>query len=290
MKKLILLSLFLFFGSFVLAAEANQTYSAQDALIAINNSEKILNEFINLSLPYSDINDTIVEAKNVYIQVLYAQILRGEVNSSLQERIDARSALQFINWKNLQYSDVVALTNRVSDIRSQTLDLYDLLNLEQKKLSDPISNETSNYFLLARDSFYNGRLNESQTYLESFRTSYDSEYGNNSIFKSLALQARNFFYRYWIQITIFIVILIFFTYFVYVKLRIRFLRMTVRKLHSEKSTLSELIKKAQTDRFKENKISALTYNVRTSSYHERLQKINSSLPVLENRLKKLSKV
>lgn len=291
MKRLFLFVFFIFWIGFVFAVDSSQKiYSSSEALAAINQSEEILNEFISLELPYSTINDSLIEAQNVYLQAYYAEILRGNINSSLEERVLARDALQLVNWKNLGYSDVIVFTNKIQEIRFQTLNLYDLLKLAEKKISEKISNETMNYFLLARDSFYQGRLNETKTYLDQFTLSYESEYGSSSFFKSLTLQTKNFFYRYWIQIVIFLIVLAFFVYFAYVKFRLYYLKRTVQKLFSEKNTLFELTKKAQVERFKEYKISSLTYNIRIKSYQERLQKINSILPVLQARLKKLSKI
>ena len=45
------------------------------------------------------------------------------------------------------------------------------------------------------------------------------------------------------------------------------------------------MRKAQLERFKENKISGLVYNIRMNKYQERLQEIKEELPVLEERLK-----
>ena len=46
------------------------------------------------------------------------------------------------------------------------------------------------------------------------------------------------------------------------------------------------MRKAQTERFKQNKISKLIYNIRMKKYQEKLQKIRQELPVLESRLTK----
>ena len=45
-------------------------------------------------------------------------------------------------------------------------------------------------------------------------------------------------------------------------------------------------KKAQTERFKENTLSALVYNIRIKKYQDRLNEIKEGLPVLESRLHK----
>ena len=45
------------------------------------------------------------------------------------------------------------------------------------------------------------------------------------------------------------------------------------------------MKKTQTERFKENKISGLVYNIRIKKYEERLGTIKQDLPVLEKRFR-----
>jgi len=57
-------------------------------------------------------------------------------------------------------------------------------------------------------------------------------------------------------------------------------------MKTEEQVLTNLMKKAQTERFKENKISEFVYNIRMKKYQERLQEIKEELPVLEERLRK----
>jgi hypothetical protein len=64
-------------------------------------------------------------------------------------------------------------------------------------------------------------------------------------------------------------------------------RLLKRKIHGmriESKVLLGLMKKAQTERFKENKISGLVYNIRIKKYEERLGIIKEDLPILEARL------
>lgn len=56
-------------------------------------------------------------------------------------------------------------------------------------------------------------------------------------------------------------------------------------MKAEETALNDLIKKTQSERFKENKISGLVYNIRMKKYEEKLQEIKEELPVLEERLK-----
>jgi len=56
-------------------------------------------------------------------------------------------------------------------------------------------------------------------------------------------------------------------------------------MKAEKIALNELMKSAQTERFVENKISSLTYNIRMKKYKTRLDEIEQNLPVLEKNLR-----
>ena len=57
-------------------------------------------------------------------------------------------------------------------------------------------------------------------------------------------------------------------------------------MKTEEQVLNDLMKKTQEERFKENRISGLVYNIRMKKYEERLQEIKEELPVLEERLKR----
>ena len=57
----------------------------------------------------------------------------------------------------------------------------------------------------------------------------------------------------------------------------------------EKKVLVDLMKKAQTERYKQNKISGLVYNIRIKRYESKIQEIKQELPVLEGMLVKLNK-
>ena len=77
------------------------------------------------------------------------------------------------------------------------------------------------------------------------------------------------------------------SYFGYKRFEKRLLINKIRKMKTEEQVLNELMKKTQTERFKENKISGLVYNIQMEKYRVRLQEIKEELPVLEERLKDL---
>lgn len=57
-------------------------------------------------------------------------------------------------------------------------------------------------------------------------------------------------------------------------------------MKSEEKALNQLLIHTQEQRYKENKISGLIYNVRMNKYRAKLEEIRQELPVLESKLKK----
>jgi len=54
-------------------------------------------------------------------------------------------------------------------------------------------------------------------------------------------------------------------------------------MHVESKVIVNLIRTAQNERFNENKLSGLVYEIRIKKYNERLQEIKRELPGLEKR-------
>ena len=70
-------------------------------------------------------------------------------------------------------------------------------------------------------------------------------------------------------------------FFAYKKFEKKRLENKIRKMKAEGQALNNLMKKAQTERFKENKISASVYKITMEKYQKRMQEIEEELPVLE---------
>ncbi len=76
----------------------------------------------------------------------------------------------------------------------------------------------------------------------------------------------------------------FFGYKKYYKIH---LKKQIEKLYLEKSVLLNLVKEIQTQRFKDNSVSELVYNIRVKKYKDRMLEIKEQIPVLEKRLESL---
>jgi len=53
--------------------------------------------------------------------------------------------------------------------------------------------------------------------------------------------------------------------------------------------LGELVKKTQSERFKENKIPALVYNIRVKNYKDKIEDIKRELPVLKSNFARMNR-
>jgi len=102
---------------------------------------------------------------------------------------------------------------------------------------------------------------------------------------SLKNNTKNFFARYWWEIILGILVLFLIGFFVYLKMRIKIIRKKIKGLKVEEVIIHNLIKKAQEERFNEQKISSVIYDIRMKKYQERTDEIKEILPVLEKRLK-----
>jgi len=259
----------------------------EDALFAINESENIMNEMEANGFKVILLNDTLIKAKKIFYQVQYAAILRGEVNASAIEKTKATSALRLIDWKNMYYSDVLIYTEEIKAIEQKAFLVLDKLAVEENKINQ--STDAAKIILeQAKQAFLDERYNDAEKLLEDFRIQFEKDKANASLLAGLKNGAFNFFWRYWIQIIIFLVIVSFIGYYVYKIFEKRILQNKIKKMKIQEQVLNDLMKKAQTQRFKDNKISGLVYNIRFKKYQEKLQTIKEEMPVLEDNLKKLS--
>ena len=137
MKKIFILILVIVLLSQSVLSE-NGTRS--DAINAIADSEMIIDEMDAAGFSIEYTSDKLIEAKTVFEQVEYAEILRSSSPTTKQKR-EAEAALKLIEWGNLWYSEVIIYTEEISLRKEQPYTIYDLLtalelNVEANKKLD----------------------------------------------------------------------------------------------------------------------------------------------------------
>ncbi|MHA1678168.1 MAG: hypothetical protein ACTSW3_05255 [Promethearchaeota archaeon] len=273
------------FTGFVIQDEEISKITEEMALQCINESEQIIIEMQENNFSILYMNDTLIEAKQIFEQAKYSEVLRDK-NSTEYEKSNAREALALINWNDIYYSDVLVYTDEIKQRKETAFLLMDKIVLKELQISEEISEETKQILEDAKIAFQEERYQEVENLLEKFEDAFEKEKFDKLSLKGLQSGIKNFFQKYWIYLIIMIVILGIVGYFIYKKLEKKLLKRRIEQNIVEKKVLIDLMKNVQRERFKKNKISELVYNIRMKKYKEKLQEIKQNLPVLKKRLGK----
>ena len=249
------------------------------------------------------VGDVLIEAKRVFEQVVHAEILR-DVNSSKFEKQIARKALSLVKWKDITYDNVLEYTEEIKVRKEQAILLKDKIAIGKHSLDltegelysvglfsgeEVETQEARELLEEVENAFENERFEEVEELLIKLESLLERERAKASGLASLKLGAMNFFQRYWYLVIMFLGIFGFGGFFGFKKVKLIKLKNRFQKMKVEKESLIDLMRKTQTERFKENKISELVYNIRINKYQQRINKISQILPVLESRLVKKKK-
>lgn len=258
---------------------------AEQAIIEVEEIIEIMKQD-NFTTFY--LEDILSEAKVVFEQAQNSEILRDS-ESNEEEKIIARRKLSLVNWKEIDFSDVLEYNQQIKKIKLQAYILRDKIQIEESKDYSQFSEEVKNKFEQVKISFTQERYDEADILLKEFYDLVENEKSENSRLKTLQKGTRNFFQNYWHFILLFLILASAIGYFGYKKYEKIILEKKIRKMATQKKVLSDLIKKAQEERYKENKISGLVYNIRIKNYKDKIEKIKRELPVLESQLNKFEK-
>lgn len=256
----------------------------EDVSIAINESYSTMVEMQSNNFSINYVNDSLSQAKMVFEQARYAEILRG--NASEAQKSEARSALRLVDWRNINYDSVLYYTSIIEQRKKQAYLISDRISVSNDNL-DSVSNNTLNILENAKVAFYEERYNDSQNLLDEFRTQSEKERALASSLNGIRGGAKEFFKNYGIVILVLLIFFVIVGYLIYKKFEKKILGNRIIKMKAEWKVLDGLIKKLQEERFRENKISGLVYNIRLKKYEERQEEIKEELPVLEAKWKEL---
>ena len=239
----------------------------------------------NFSLAY--VNDILLEANRVFEQARYAEILRSGLSSE-EEKNEARKFLALVNWRDIYYEEVLIYTEKIKERRERAFLIYDSIFILEKRINDyPEADmgESLNLLKQAQDSFYEDRYDDAELFLEEATVELESKILEASTISGLKRGTQGFIGRNWPSILLFLLILGAIGFVITKRVRRELLRKKIEKMKAEKDAFTDLMKKAQIARFKENKISGIVYNIRMNNYTKKLNQINEELPVLEKKLR-----
>ncbi len=145
--------------------------------------------------------------------------------------------------------------------------------------------EARGFLIEAKTSFDEERYIDAEEFLDKARVSVDVKSSEASVLGGLKRGVTSFFQEYWIYILIFLVLLCIVVVIFYKNIKKYFLKRKVLKMRAEQKVLLNLMQKSQKERFQDDKISGLVYNIRMKKYEEKLADVKRMLPVLEKQLK-----
>jgi hypothetical protein len=240
-------------------SEKNINVTIEVASQAINDSEEIIQELKNSNLSVVYMNDLLIEAKKLFDAADYSGVL------NYTEQIKQRRETAF------QIYDTLAITK---------------MSIEKYGKKGINMNQSRDLLEKARTAFYEDRYQEAEDLIKQTRNSIDSIVSEISVLGDLKKNAVNFFQRSWYYLLAILFVLAIIVYFTYKQVELNLLKDKIKRMKTEKIALDRLMRKTQAERYKENKISGLTYNLRMKKYQEKLAGIEEELPTLEERLKR----
>lgn len=293
---------FLFHGDFnltgrVVLDDSNENNSfinvtREMALSGMEESEKVIERMIQNNFSIYYMNDSLIEARRVFLLSDYEEIFSGRMSANKSQISDARIALSLVDLKKIGYSNVVVYTKDIISRENKAFEIYDSITVIRGKIdgysSEGINASEARMFLeSANRSFYNDRYSDAERFIQLSRDSLDNFGSEASIVGDLKRGLTGFIERYWAFIVLALVIIVIIWKIYYRRFALKRLNRRIMSIRADQKVLMSLMKSAQEERFKENSISGLVYNVRMKKYKEKLESLKQELPVLEARLKEL---
>lgn len=260
-----------------------------EALVAINDSSLLVEKLRAENFSVSFFENMILDAYKTLEVADYAEILRDKFSTAQQKQL-ALSAVKLSDWKNTDYGAVVQITDNIKLRVQETYLISDRLLGQKMKIENAAKSganisDAELKLNLAIFAFKNERYEEANNLIRESQNVLEIVIAENARQKSLKIASMNFFKRYWISLLIFAVVFVILFIIFYKKIKVFNLHRKIDRMHAEKQALHNLLIRAQKERYKENKISGLVYNVRFKNYQNRINQIDEEIPVLEARLK-----
>jgi hypothetical protein len=262
-----------------------------DAIKAIRNSEMIMKKMSEDNFSINYVNDTLIEAKSALEKAeLAEQILSNKGGLSYQ----VKSILASLNYSSYVFADkyarVLEITDKIATASEKAYLLRDSIRILELKAEDyriqgvdvsGISLEIKD----AKNAFEAERYDEAVSIVEKVGDDLEAKKEEMTTLNLILRSGEGFFADYWAWLIFILVLLVFISLIIWGRVEKSFLKTKIDNLRIEKNALDNLMRRAQTERFKENKISGLVYNVRMNKYKERINEINEMIPVLQEKLK-----
>ncbi|MEK7106444.1 MAG: hypothetical protein AAB895_03770, partial [Patescibacteria group bacterium] len=260
------------FTGFAVSAGSSDGILKETALNAITESEGIIADMIKNNFSITYMNDTLIEAKRVFEQARYAEILRSSTAKETEKK-EAESALKLIDWKGITYASVLNYTERIMEREKEAFVVFDSINLAEKDIenyerSGISAKEERGMLKEAKMAFYEDRYEDAKGLLNNVKQSLEKKSAEATTLKALNTAALSFFQRYGIYVLAVLVVLLIIGFISYKRIGKVLLARKINRLKAEEEAVIELIKRTQTERYTKGKMPERIYRTRMIKYGE----------------------
>jgi len=277
--------------------EVAENITKETALDGLMNSEIIIKEMTESGISTSLVKDFLLSSKRFFFGES-TDWLKKEIKA--EEDIKKKEYLQVLlivaektpvyEIEKQDFKESYKLVQNIINTRDQAYQLKDTILLldetNQKYVDTRIDTEKAVVLLeKGKISFKEERYNEAAGILKEASDEFEKAFTEYKRKKGLIDISKNFFVKYWVHIIIAILVIAVVSYPVFIKVRKMRLRIKLETLKSETKVITKLLKKAQSDCFKDKKITKDTYDIRADRYKKRLAEISHTIPVIEAQIK-----
>lgn len=279
----------LFIAFLLISASAQGNATRDDALNAIQEAELDIQEMVDAGFQVNSVNDTLIAARQALERADFAELIRKNATGELAEK--AREALEGLNYEGFTYDEVIIYTDDIASKKEQAFMLFDSLRALEIKMGDyreqgVNTSEAQDIYNKALAAFDKERHGETESLLSDANSNLDEKRAELTSLNVIIQSGRGFIEKNWRELLIAVIVLAVAGYIGWKKYRKKRIRNKLKKLKIEQETLIKLMKKAQTDMFKEAKLSRAIFNIKMEKYSKRLNEVKETIPVLEAMLKK----
>lgn len=263
------------------------------AISALIEAEGVIESMESNGLSTSYVSDILLVAKRSLIghnNTLFLELI-SETDSPrdkeyLESLVVVAEETPLFEIERLDYISVVRLTEQIKFTKDRAYDIGDYI-FDMKGARDALTESVdvdtvNNAILKVEEAFNDERYSDAIDLIGEAEVALDNAKSEERRVKGLVNLSKNFVERNWWKIAL-VFILLFLLYKPTVRaIKINLTKKKIQMMKLEMETLKRLLKKAQTECFRDMKISEDTYKIREERYMSRLNQIKHKLPVLES--------
>jgi hypothetical protein len=232
-----------------------ETITRESAFRALLDSDDVLTELQSNNLSTFFIQDNLLTAKRYFIgkdTTIINQELEQEESriktDYLQSLLMLYTESPGHEIKDLDYSEVIKLTQLIEFRRNQAYNILDTLTITQDKEEEYSqrgieTSESLEFLEEAKISFSEEMYDEAEAYLKEADLKLDQASFEHTRIKGILRLSKNFFIQYWYYLLIFIIIIAIAAKPVAKKIRKHNAKNKLEKIKSEQQILQDLLKK-----------------------------------------------